>query len=96
MSEQVIHDRIREPHSYQRMELRTCLDVNHPKLLAVIADMENNIEEPLSQTPLAHMAALSIRQLERLFRKYLGSTLTLYYLNLRLQRAQQLLSQTSM
>ena len=96
VSELVIHDRIREPHSHQRMELRTRLGVSHPKLLAVIADMEDNIEEPLSQTELADMAALSTRQLERLFRKYLGSTPTRYYLNLRLQRAQQLLSQTSM
>ena len=96
VSEQVIHDRIREPHRHQRMELRTRLGVSHPKLLAVIADMEDNIEEPLSQTELADMAALSTRQLERLFRKYLGSTPTRYYLNLRLQRAQQLLSQTSM
>ena len=96
VSEQVIHDRIREPHSHQRMGLRTRLGVSHPKLLAVIADMEDNIEEPLSQTELADMGALSTRQLERLFRKYLGSTPTRYYLNLRLQRAQQLLSQTSM
>jgi transcriptional regulator GlxA family with amidase domain len=96
ISEQVIHDRIREPHSHQRMELRTRLGISHPKLLAVINDMENNIEEPLSQTELAEMAMLSTRQLERLFRKYLSSTPTRYYLNLRLQCANQLLAQTSM
>ena len=96
VSEQVIHARIRAPPSHHRMELRPRLGVSHPKLLAVIADMEDNIEEPLSQTELADMAALSTRQLERLFRKYLSSTPTRYYLNLRLQRAQQLLSQTSM
>ena len=83
VSEQVIHDRIRKPHSHQRMELRTRLNVGHPKLLAVIADMEDNIEEPLSQTELADMAAHSTRKLEPLFRKYLGSTPTRYYLNLR-------------
>ena len=96
ISEQVIHDRIREPHSHQRMELRSRLGISHPKLLAVINDMENNIEEPLSQTELADMATLSTRQLERLFRKYLSSTPTRYYLNLRLQCANQLLAQTSM
>lgn len=96
ISEQVIHDRIREPHSHQRMELRTRLGISHPKLLAVINDMENNIEEPLSQAELADMATLSTRQLERLFRKYLSSTPTRYYLNLRLQCANQLLAQTSM
>ena len=96
VSEQFIHDRIREPHDHQRMELRTRLGVSHPKLIAVIGEMEANLEEPLSQTDLADRAQLSTRQLERLFRKYLGSTPTRYYLNLRLQRARQLLSQTSM
>ena len=39
---------------------------------------------------------LSTRQLERLFRKYLNTTPTRYYLNLRLARARHLLRQTSM
>ncbi|MBT5265198.1 MAG: GlxA family transcriptional regulator [Rhodospirillaceae bacterium] len=96
ISEQFIHDRIREPHDHQRMELRTRLGVSHPKLIAVISEMEGNLEEPLSQTELAVEAGLSTRQLERLFRKYLASTPTRYYLNLRLQRARHLLAQTSM
>ncbi|MDE0809947.1 MAG: helix-turn-helix domain-containing protein, partial [Alphaproteobacteria bacterium] len=96
VSEQFIHDRIREPHDHQRMELRARLGVSHPKLIAVISDMEGNLEEPLSQTELARQATLSTRQLERLFRKYLGATPTRYYLNLRLQRARQLLLQTTM
>jgi len=96
VSEQFIHDRIREPHDHQRMELRARLGVSHPKLISVISEMETNLEEPLSQTDLAERAGLSTRQLERLFRKYLGSTPTRYYLTLRLQRARQLLVQTSM
>lgn len=96
VSEQFIHDRIREPHDHQRMELRARLGVSHPKLISVISDMEENLEEPLTQTELADRAGLSTRQLERLFRKYLGSTPTRYYLTLRLHRSRQLLVQTSM
>jgi len=96
ISEQFIHDRIREPFDHQRMELRTRLGVSHPKLISVISEMEANLEEPLNQAELALGAALSTRQLERLFRKYLGVTPTRYYLNLRLQRARQLLLQTTM
>lgn len=96
VSEQFIHDRIREPHDHQRMELRARLGVSHPKLISVISEMEANLEEPLTQTDLADRAALSTRQLERLFRKYLSATPTRYYLTLRLQRARQLLTQTSM
>ena len=96
VSEQFIHDRIRDPSDRQRMELRSRLGVSHPKLLAVVDYMEQGLEEPLSQTELAQKANLSTRQLERLFRKYLSTTPTRYYLNLRLARARHLLRQTSM
>jgi transcriptional regulator GlxA family with amidase domain len=94
VSAQFIHDRIRERQDHKRMELRACLGVSHPKLVAVISEMEGNLEQPLSQTELAQRVNLSTRQLERLFRKYLAATPTRYYLNLRLQRARQLLLQT--
>ena len=96
VSEQFIHDRIRDPSDRQRMELRSRLGVSHPKLLAVVSFMEEGLEEPYSQTELAQKANLSTRQLERLFRKYLQTTPTRYYLNLRLARARHLLRQTSM
>lgn len=96
VSEQFIHASIREPHNHQRMELRTRIGVSHPKLLSVVAEMEANLEEPLPQTEIARRTTLSTRQLERLFRKYLNTTPTRYYLNLRLVRARHLLKQTSM
>ena len=42
ISDQLIHDRIREPSDRQRMELRSRLGVSHPKLLAVVKIMEDN------------------------------------------------------
>ena len=96
ISDQFIHDRIREPTDRQRMELRSRIGVSHPKLLAVVKTMEDNLEEPLPQTTIARETSLSTRQLERLFRKYLNTTPTRYYLNLRLGRARHLLRQTSM
>ncbi|MBH68825.1 MAG: AraC family transcriptional regulator [Rhodospirillaceae bacterium] len=96
ISDQFIHDRIREPHAKQRMALRTRLGVTHPKLISVIEDMAANLEFPLAQSELATRTGISSRQLERLFRKYMGTTPTKYYLSLRLNRARQLLEQTSM
>ena len=69
ISDQLIHDRIREPSDRQRMELRSRLGVSHPKLLAVVKIMENNLEEPLVQTDIAIQTHLSTRQLERLFQE---------------------------
>lgn len=96
VAEQFMHERIRDQRDEQRMGLRSRLGVSHPKLLEIIDLMEQHLEEPLPRSELARHAALSTRQLERLFRKYLGCTPTRYYLELRLHRARHLLAQTSM
>ena len=96
VADQFMHERIRDSHDSQRMTLRNRLGIAHPKLLKVVALMEDNLEEPLSRAALARTAGLSTRQLERLFRKYLSRTPTRYYLELRLNRARMLLTQTAM
>jgi transcriptional regulator GlxA family with amidase domain len=58
--------------------------------------MEANIEEPLSMDEISNLVGVSRRQMERLFQRYLGQVPTKYYLELRLQRARELLSQTSL
>ncbi|MFP6731409.1 MAG: GlxA family transcriptional regulator [Alphaproteobacteria bacterium] len=94
VSDQLIHDRIRGPHDQQRLTLQSRLGIRDAKLLSVVAQMEANIEEPLSRDDLAGSVDLSTRQLERLFRDKLGSTPRRYYLGLRLRHARQLLLQT--
>ena len=96
VSEQFIHDRIREPSDRQRMALRMRIGHSHPKLVAAIAFMEENLEAPVTPPQLARSVGLSSRQLERLFRKYMGCTPARYYLDLRLKRARALLRQTSL
>jgi transcriptional regulator GlxA family with amidase domain len=78
------------------MALPARLGVRHPKLVKVIKLMEESLEEPIARAKLANAVGLSSRQLERLFRKYLGRTPTRYYLELRLNRARLLLLQTDM
>ena len=58
--------------------------------------MEANIEEPMTLDELSFHVGLSRRQLERLYQRYLQCVPTRYYLELRLERARQLLLQTSM
>jgi AraC family transcriptional regulator, glycine betaine-responsive activator len=96
VTDELIHHRMREANERQRMELRARLGVANAKILTVAELMERHLEEPLSCSALAKRAGLSPRQLERLFRKYVGETPTRYYLGLRLERARQLLLQTSM
>ena len=96
VADQFMHERIRDHHDRQRISLPARLGVRHPKLLAVIGTMEQNLEEPLSRSELARGADLSTRQLERLFRKYLNRSPARYYLELRLNKARLLLLQTNM
>ncbi|MPZ09364.1 MAG: helix-turn-helix domain-containing protein [Kiloniellaceae bacterium] len=96
VADQFMHERIRDQHDRQRISLPARLGVRHPKLLAVIGTMEQNLEEPLSRSELARGADLSTRQLERLFRKYLSRSPARYYLELRLNKARLLLLQTNM
>ncbi len=96
VAEQFIHGPIRDQWAPQRMDLRSRLGTAHPKLLAVVGLMEQNLEDPLARSDLARRVGLSTRQLERLFRGYLKRTPTRYYLELRLLRARGLLTQTAM
>jgi transcriptional regulator GlxA family with amidase domain len=58
--------------------------------------MESNLEKPLAREDLARLAGLSVRQLERIFRAQLSRGIHEHYLSLRLNRARQLLRETSL
>lgn len=91
VSEQFIHAAIRGPQEHQRMAPAVRQDVVRSGLGPVIARMEANLEEPISAEALAASAGMSLRQLERSFRRHLATTPNRYYLDLRLQRARALL-----
>lgn len=72
-------------------------DAKLPKNLKdIIGLMENNMEEMLSAEEIASLVGITRRQIERQFQRYLGSTPTRYYLELRLKRSHQLLTQTQL
>lgn len=96
VAEQFMHERIRADDDRQRLPLRQRLGISHPRLLSAIELMESNLEQPLSLTELADRCGVSTRQLERLCHKYLNCTPRRYYLELRLRRAQMLLTQSSL
>ena len=66
------------------------------KLQKAIIFMERNLEEPLPLASIAQHAGVSQRQLERTFKKYTGITPVRFYINIRLDRARGLITQTEM
>ena len=96
VADQLIYSSIRTDQDTQRLSVPTRIGVRHPKLSQVIQMMEANIEEPISPSILAKNVGMSTRQLERLFRRYLNRSPKRYYMELRLQKARNLLMQTDM
>ncbi len=96
VADQLIYSSIRTDQDTQRLSVPTRIGVRHPKLSQVIQIMETHIEEPISPSVLAKDVGMSTRQLERLFRRYLSRSPKRYYMELRLQKARNLLMQTDM
>jgi transcriptional regulator GlxA family with amidase domain len=96
VADQLIYSSIRTDQDTQRLSVPTRIGVRHPKLSQVIQMMEQSIEEPISPAILARDVGMSTRQLERLFRRYLNRSPKRYNMELRLQKARNLLLQTDM
>lgn len=96
VAEQCIHPAIRPAHEKQRMELQMRHTTNHPRLLKALEVMRANIEEVLTCQEIGQLVGLSTRQLERLFQNSVGESPANHYMNLRLERAQHLLQQSTL
>ncbi|WP_082134371.1 MULTISPECIES: GlxA family transcriptional regulator [Achromobacter] len=96
VSEQFMLERIRLPSERQHIPMVARVGFNRQELLNVAQLMEEHIEDPLSFRQIAVQIGLSQRQLQRMFKYYLGMSPMRYYLWLRLLRARELLLQTHM
>ncbi len=95
VAEELLLERIRESTESQRVPLRNRIGASHPKVTQAVQLMEENIEEPLTTDEIAQQVGVSRRQLERIFKQFLNRVPSQYYLELRLNRARQMLQQTS-
>jgi transcriptional regulator GlxA family with amidase domain len=95
ISDMFVCDRIRDSHEPQRLRMENHVFASQPKLASAVQLIEANIEEPIDLAEVAAYSGLSRRQLERLFLNFLGITPSRFYLKVRLERAKQLLRQTT-
>ncbi|WP_205944717.1 GlxA family transcriptional regulator [Pelagibius litoralis] len=93
VANQMVYNAVRSNEDVQRFSLNGRIGVNE-KLKLAVRLMEQNLEMPLSTHELADAAGISARQLERLFGKHLHASPKQYYIELRLNRARNLLMQT--
>jgi transcriptional regulator GlxA family with amidase domain len=96
ISEQFIVERLRASSDRQRIPQPQCIGPGYQHLTEAAEIMAANIEEPLPLAELAAVIHVSLRQLERLFHRYFSMNPAQYYMNLRLRRAQELLTHSAM
>lgn len=93
----VFHDRLRPPGTGQNPGAPEPLGERAPeRLRAAVRVMEDHLEEPMAISEIATQAALSQRQMERLFARHTGRSPARYYSGIRLDRARGLVTQTEM
>lgn len=84
------------PENHEEIHLNLGDDPTLPEPIKVILElMRKNLEEPLTLQELSELSGLSRRQMERIFHSRLKSTPSRYYLELRLNQARRLLTQTN-
>ena len=93
----IFHERLRTGDEIQQSPSHEPVGYAAPKLLRdSIILMERNLEEPLRLPEIADYLEISLRQLERLYLQHTGETPVRYYINVRLDRARGLVTQTEM
>lgn len=94
VSDWFLHTDIRPAGGAQRGSLVERYGVHNKEVVRALSLMEDHVADPLPCAEVARRAGVSLRQLERLFRAHLGSSLKQQYLALRLDRARDLVRQT--
>ena len=96
VADQMVYNAVRAATAEQRVSLQSRNGMRNRHLAAALRLMQDTIETPVSVAEIAADLGISTRQLERLFGKYLNTTPKKYYMEMRLERARNLLVQTEM
>lgn len=96
VADMCIHGRSGPDKAPQKSAYAVALGSRNPHLIGALQYMSEHLEEPLDIAELAEKLDISRRQLERLFKRYVGLSPNQVYFDLRLARAHALLNQTNM
>jgi transcriptional regulator GlxA family with amidase domain len=96
IASQLLHVGLRPATSHPRAAVKLQLEQRSQKLGDAVQLMESHIETPLKIPEIAHRLGLTQRQLERVFRRHCLVTPQQFYVDIRLDHARQLLSETSL
>lgn len=96
VSDWFIHTGIRQAEAPQQLDAVQKYGLHHPALVATVELMASHIADPLKLEDLAALSGIGARQLERLAHAELGRSVMQFYRTLRLDKADELLRQSSL
>lgn len=96
VADQMVYSVVRKATAEQRLSFQARHGIRNGHLTHAIRRMGETVESPLTPAEIAAEIGISVRQLERLFERYLTSSPKKYQLDVRLQKARHLLLQTEM
>jgi len=96
VADQFIHGQVRQSRDGQRMTMRNRIGIAQPMMVKAIELMEKSTAMRPNAKGIAKSLNISTRQLERLFKRYLKSPPSKYYMKIRLERARKLLQRTTL
>lgn len=96
VADQLIHQQIREGAAPQQLAPARRYGTRNATVLRAIELLQASIEQPVSLAAAAKALGISPRQLQRLFGAHLGEPFKQFDRRLRLERARELLEQTSL
>lgn len=91
VSDWFLHTEIRPPVGPQRGGLATRVGTTNAAVLQAVAAMESHVADPVALGDLAAAAGVSTRQINRLFHAVLGRSTMQVYIELRLEKAMNLI-----
>ncbi|WP_073250782.1 GlxA family transcriptional regulator [Shimia gijangensis] len=94
VADQMVYNAVRDATAEQRVSLQSRHGMRNPHMAKAIQRMNDTLDAPISPALIAEEIGISARQLERLFGKYLNCSPKKYYVEMRLERARNLLVQT--
>ncbi|WP_299847633.1 GlxA family transcriptional regulator [uncultured Roseovarius sp.] len=96
VADMCIHFRSDSRKSLQKSAYSVALSSRNQHLITAMQFMNENLENPVEIDEVATEADISRRQLERLFKKYVGVSPAQFYIDQRISRAHALLNETTL